>query len=72
MIKKNEILTEGEASELIHMALSDHVSFEAIRTMFNLTPDEIKKVMKSRLAPGSYKAWRKRVSAFSRQRAFYK
>jgi uncharacterized protein (TIGR03643 family) len=54
------------------MALSDHVSFEAISTMFNLAPDEIKKVMKSQLAPGSYKAWRKRVTAFSKQRASYK
>jgi uncharacterized protein (TIGR03643 family) len=72
MARKSDMLTEVEASELIQMALSDHVSFEAIGTMFNLAPDEIKKVMKSRLAPGSYKAWRKRVSTFSKQRAFYK
>ena len=72
MARKSDMLTEVEASELIQMALSDHVSFEAIGTMFDLAPDEIKKVMKSRLAPGSYKAWRKRVSAFSKQRAFYK
>lgn len=72
MARKSDMLTEVEASELIQMALSDHVSFEAIGTMFNMAPDEIKKVMKSRLAPGSYKAWRKRVSAFSKQRAFYK
>lgn len=72
MARRSDMLTEVEASELIQMALSDHVSFEAISTMFNLAPDEIKKVMKSRLAPGSYKAWRKRVSAFSKQRAFYK
>ncbi|MDP4678324.1 MAG: TIGR03643 family protein [Burkholderiaceae bacterium] len=54
------------------MALSDHVRFEAITTAFNLSPDQIKKYMKAHLAPGSYRAWRKRVSNFSKQREFYK
>ena len=72
MAKTVDMLSEGEKSELIQMALSDHVRFEAITMAFNLSPDQIKKYMKAHLAPGSYRAWRKRVSNFSKQREFYK
>ena len=72
MAKTVDMLSEGEKSELIQIALSDDVRFEAITTAFNLSPDQIKKYMKAHLAPGSYRAWRKRVSNFSKQREFYK
>ncbi len=54
------------------MALSDHVSFDLIALSFGMSHDDIKRHMKSYLAPGSYRAWRKRVRAFSDQRAQYK
>lgn len=59
-------------SEIIEMALSDHVSFEDIRTLHGMGPDEVKALMRKRLKTGSYKAWRKRVRQFSDRRAAYK
>lgn len=59
-------------SEIIEMALSDHVSFEDIRALHGLGPDEVKALMRSRLKTGSYRAWRKRVRDFGDRRANYK
>lgn len=59
-------------SEVIYMALSDHVSFEQIRTVHGLNPDQVKELMRKNLAPGSYRAWRRRVRRFADQRAVYK
>ena len=58
--------------ELIEMALSDHVSFDDIRRVHGLGPDQVKALMRANLAPGSYKAWRRRVRRFADQRAVYK
>jgi uncharacterized protein (TIGR03643 family) len=68
----SKALTEAEKGEFIMMALSDHVSFDLIALSFGMSHDDIKRHMKSYLAPGSYRAWRKRVRAFSDQRAQYK
>lgn len=65
-------LDEAAISEVIHMALSDDVAFEQIRAAFGLAPDQVKVLMRTHLAPGSYRAWRKRVRRFSDQRAVYK
>lgn len=59
-------------SEIIEMALSDHTSFTQIRLLHGLSPDAVKKLMRSNLAPGSYRAWRKRVREFGDRRAVYK
>lgn len=59
-------------SEIIEMALSDHVSFDQIRALHGLGPDEVKALMLQSLKPGSYRAWRKRVRTFSDRRAVYK
>jgi len=59
-------------SELIEMALSDHVSFDQIRVLHGLSPDQIKALMRKHLAPGSYRAWRRRVRRFSDHRSSYK
>jgi len=66
------LLDEATISEIIHMALSDHVSFHQISVVHGLSPDQVKQVMRKNLAPGSYRAWRKRVRHFSDQRATYK
>ena len=58
--------------EIVQMALSDHVSFEQIRAAYGTSPDDVKALMRAHLAPGSYRAWRKRVRRFSDQRAVYK
>lgn len=58
--------------EVIEMALSDHVTFEQLRTLHGLTRDEVKAFMRKQLKPGSYVAWRKRVRRFSDRREVYK
>ena len=65
-------LNEAVISEVIEMALSDHVSFADIRAQYGLRADEVQKLMRRSLKPGSYRAWRKRVRAFSDRRAAYK
>lgn len=65
-------LDAAAVSEIIFMALSDHVSFEQIRTVHGLSPDQVKELMRKNLAPGSYRAWRRRVRRFGDQRAVYK
>ncbi len=47
--------------DLIRMALSDQVSFEAIYKKYGLREAEVKQVMKRELKIGSYIQWRKRV-----------
>ncbi len=59
-------------SEIVEMALSDHVSFEQIRAQHGLGPDQVRVLMRARLKPGSYRAWRKRLRAFADRRAVYK
>ena len=66
------ILSQNDVSEIIQMALSDHVSFKNIMTLYGLNEDKVKKIMKKNLKFGSYKAWRKRVRNFSNRRMYYK
>ena len=65
-------LDQATISEIIEMALSDHTSFAQIRTLHGLSPDQVKAVMRSHLAPGSYRAWRRRVRQFGDRREVYK
>ena len=58
--------------EIVEMALSDHTSFAQIRTLHGLSPDEVKKLMRRTLAPGSYRTWRRRVRTFGDRRDVYK
>ena len=53
--------TEARVSELIELALSDKVSFTAIRSEFGLREIEVKNLMRKNLKPKSYEAWRKRI-----------
>ena len=65
-------LTEAEASAIVEMALSDHVAFSMIEEQYGLPEKEVKALMRARLKPGSYRAWRKRVRSVSDQREHYK
>ncbi|CTQ68564.1 hypothetical protein LAX5112_01788 [Roseibium alexandrii] len=65
-------LSEEHASEVIEMALSDHVSFAEIELEYGLYEPQVKALMRDRLKPSSYRAWRKRVRKFSDRRAHYK
>lgn len=71
-MKNHREFSEADKGEFIHMALSDHVSFSLIAKTYGLNHDEVKKYMKIFLSPGSYRAWRKRVKAFTQRRQIYK
>jgi len=59
-------------SEIIEMALSDHVTFAEIKAQHGFSEDQTKAIMRKHLKPGSYRAWRKRVRAFGDRREHYK
>ena len=61
MGRLESVLTEARLSELIELALSDKVSFRAIREEFGLKEIEVKNIMRKNLRSGSYSAWRKRI-----------
>ena len=67
-----EALILKHKDEIIEMALSDKVPFETIWEPYGLDESRVKLLMKAELRPGSYRAWRKRVERFSKQRDFYK
>jgi uncharacterized protein (TIGR03643 family) len=69
---KSPDLTESSISEVIEMALSDHVSFTSIKELHGLNPDQVKALMRANLKTGSYKAWRTRVRTFGDRRETYK
>ena len=54
-------LNSNQISEIIGLAWCDKTSFEMIKDQTNLSSDQVKKLMKRELKPGSYKAWRIRV-----------
>lgn len=64
--------TESQKSEIIEMALSDHITFDQIKSLFGIGEKDVKKLMRASLREGSYKAWRKRVRVFSDRRQNYK
>ena len=58
--------------EIIEMALSDKVPFDAIKELYGLDQNQVKLLMKKELKRGSYRVWRKRVEKFSARRGVYK
>jgi len=71
-MSKTPELAEAEISEVIEMALSDHISFADIETQHGLSEKQVKALMRSNLKTGSYRAWRKRVRTFGDRRESYK
>ena len=59
--KQDKALSEADIHEIIQMAWCDKTSFEMIEEQTQLTSDQVKKLMKRELKPGSYKIWRIRV-----------
>ena len=68
----NRTFSDSEKSEIIEMALSDHVSFKQIKILYGIGEKDVKKLMRDNLKAGSYKAWRRRVRLFSDRRTSYK
>lgn len=71
MKRKPELSTEY-ISDIVQMALSDHVSFKTIEAEYGIAEKDVKTLMRSNLKTGSYRAWRKRVREFSDRRETYK
>jgi len=69
---KSNLPDPATLGEIIEMALSDHASFDQIRALHGLGPDEVKALMRQNLRSGSYRAWRRRVRAFADRREVYK
>ena len=65
-------MKESDVSEIIEMALSDHISFSNIKAQHNISEEDVKLLMRQNLKPGSYKAWRKRVNEMGSRREHYK
>jgi uncharacterized protein (TIGR03643 family) len=71
MTKPTQLPPE-HVSEIIQMALSDHVSFANIEREYGIGEKHVKTLMRDTLKSGSYRAWRKRVRDFGDRRAEYK
>lgn len=71
MNKINDLPPEY-VSEVIQMALSDHVSFSNIQAEYGINDKQVKTLMRDTLKGGSYRAWRKRVRDFGNRRETYK
>lgn len=69
---RKQTLDTATVGEIVEMALSDKASFDDIRNLHGLGPDEVRTIMQRNLKPGSYRAWRKRVRQFSDRRERYK
>ena len=65
-------LNDAQVSDIVQMALSDHVAFSDIEHQYGLKEKEVVSLMRNTLRTGSYRAWRKRVAAFGRRREHYK
>ena len=65
-------LSEADVSEVIMMALSDHVAFSDIERQFGLSEAAVKRLMRRELKASSYRAWRRRVAEFGARREHYK
>ena len=71
-MSKNYELTDAQISDIVAMALSDHVSFAEIQLEYGLKDKEVKALMRETLKTGSYRAWRKRIRSFGDRREHYK
>mgnify|MGYP001202046384 FL=1 len=72
LLKQKQQLTEAEISEIVQMALSDHVEFSDIEYQYGLKEHEVVTLMRKTLRKGSYRSWRKRVVSFGSRREHYK
>ena len=71
-MSKDYELTDAQISDIVAMALSDHISFAEIQLEYGLKEKEVKALMRDTLKTGSYLAWRKRIRSFGDRREHYK
>jgi uncharacterized protein (TIGR03643 family) len=61
--KLNQQQIVVDLNRVIEMAWEDRTPFDAIKFQFNLSENEVKKLMKNNLKFSSYRLWRERVEA---------
>lgn len=54
--------TADEAERIVRMAWEDRTSFDAIKTQFDLSPNEVVQFMRTQLPSKSYERWRRRAN----------
>ena len=54
-------LSDADISRIIEMAWEDRTPFDAIKSQFNLSNDEVVKIMRNNLKEKSFNLWRTRV-----------
>ena len=62
MSKAQPFFSESEVSRIIEMAWEDRTPFDAISASFGISEQQVIKLMRSELKPGSFKRWRQRVT----------
>ncbi|MEM8956119.1 MAG: TIGR03643 family protein [Verrucomicrobiota bacterium] len=55
-------MNDREIDLIVRLAWEDRTTFEEIEQRTGLSEGEVIRVMRGELRPGSYRAWRKRVS----------
>ena len=54
-------LTAEETDRIIEMAWEDRTPFEAIKSQFGFSEQQVIELMRKEMRPSSFKMWRKRV-----------
>ena len=55
-------MDQDSLNRIIEMAWEDRTPFDVIYKEFDITQNEIERLMRNNLKPSSFKLWRKRVS----------
>jgi uncharacterized protein (TIGR03643 family) len=72
ILSKDYELTDAQISDIVALALSDHISFAEIQLEYGLKEKQVKALMRDTIKTGSYRAWRKRIRSFGDRREHYK
>ena len=66
---KQQQLTQEEIDRVVEMAWEDRTPFEAIRSQFLLSEQDVITLMRREMKPSSFRMWRKRVQGRSTKHA---
>ena len=55
-------MSDDDLNRIIEMAWEDRTPFDVIYKEFDITQNELERLMRNNLKPSSFKLWRKRVS----------
>lgn len=62
MSKVEKKLSDGEISRIVEMAWEDRTPFDAIESQFQVSEDQVIKLMRGNITARSFKRWRERVT----------